>query len=141
MSADAAIQVRNNVTELARLHEFVAAFWASNQLPKDAMFDLDLALEEIVTNVIFHGYRDGGEHAIHVGLALRDRVVALTVEDEGLPFNPLDAPAADDTAPIEERPIGGLGIHLVRKLMDEIEYAREGNRNRQVVRKRASGSA
>ena len=140
MSADAAIQVRNHVTELARLHEFLAAFWASNQLPKDAMFDLDLALEEIVTNVIFHGYRDGGEHAIHVGLALRDRVVSLTVEDEGVPFNPLDSPAADDTSPIEARPIGGLGIHLLRKLMDEIEYAREGNRNRLVVRKRVSGS-
>ena len=141
MSADAAIQVRNDVTELARLNEFLAAFWASNQLPKDAMFGLDLALEEIFTNVIFHGHRDGGEHAIHVGLALRDRVVSLTVQDEGVPFNPLDAPAADDTAPIEERPIGGLGIHLVRKLMDEIAYAREGNRNRLVVRKRVSRTA
>jgi anti-sigma regulatory factor (Ser/Thr protein kinase) len=140
MSADVAIQVRNHVTELARLHAFLAAFWASNQLPKDALFGLDLALEEIFANVIFHGYRDGGEHAIHVGLALRGRVVSLTVEDEGVPFNPLDAPAADDTSPIEARPIGGLGIHLLRKLMDEIEYAREGNRNRLVVRKRVSGS-
>jgi anti-sigma regulatory factor (Ser/Thr protein kinase) len=68
-------------------------------------------------------------------------VVSLTVQDEGVPFNPLDAPAADDTAPIEERPIGGLGIHLVRKLMDEIAYAREGNRNRLVVRKRVSWKA
>jgi anti-sigma regulatory factor (Ser/Thr protein kinase) len=68
-------------------------------------------------------------------------VVSLTVENEGVPFNPLDAPAANDTAPIEERPIGRLGIHLLRKLMDEIEYAREGNRNRLVVRKRVSGSA
>ena len=141
MSADAAIQVRNKVTELARLNAFLAAFWASNQLPKDAMFGLAVALEEIFANVIFHGYRDGGEHAIHVALALRDRVVSLTVEDDGVPFNPLDAPAADDTAPLEERPIGGLGIHLVRKLMDELEYARKGNRNRLVVRKRVSGSA
>jgi anti-sigma regulatory factor (Ser/Thr protein kinase) len=139
MSADAAIQVRNHVTELARLHEFLAAFWALNQLPKDALFGLDLALEETFANVIFHGYRDGGEHAIHVGVTLRDRVVSLTVEDEGVPFNPLNAPAAD-TTPVEDRPIGGLGIHLVRRLMDEIEYAREGNRNRLVVRKRVSGS-
>src|SRR6266581_2233857 len=113
MSADASIQVRNDIAELERLIEFLAAFWTSNQLPKDAMFDLNLALEEIFTNVIFHGYRDGGEHAINVALALRDSVVSLTVEDEGIPFNPLDAPAPDQAASIGQRSIGGLGIHLV----------------------------
>ena len=141
MNAVAAIQVRNDVVELERLNEFLAAFWASNQLPKQAMFDLNVALEEIFTNVIFHGYRDGGEHAIHVELALRERVVSLTVEDEGIPFNPLDAPPSDETTSIEERSIGGLGIHLVRKLMDGVEYARAGNRNRLVVTKRISGGA
>jgi serine/threonine-protein kinase RsbW len=141
MNAVAAIQVRNDVVELDRLNEFLAAFWASNQLPKDAMFDLNVVLEEIFTNVVFHGYRDGGEHEIHVELALRDKMVSLTVEDEGIPFNPLHAPAPDETASIEERSIGGLGIHLVRKLMDGVQYAREGNRNRLVVTKRISEDA
>jgi serine/threonine-protein kinase RsbW len=135
------IQVRNDVAELGRLNEFLTAFWTSNQLPKDAMFDLNLVLEEIFTNVVFHGYRDGGEHAVYVGLALQGGTVSLTVEDDGVPFNPLDVPDVDVTAPIGERSIGGLGIHLVRKLMDRVEYARERNRNRLVVTKRVSGIA
>jgi serine/threonine-protein kinase RsbW len=135
------IEVRNDVAELERLNGFLNAFWTSNQLPKDALFDFNLVLEEIFTNVVFHGYQDEDEHAVYVGLTLEDGTVSLTVEDEGTPFNPLEAPDVDVNRPIGERRIGGLGIHLVRKLMDRLEYAREGNRNRLVMTKRVSRSA
>ena len=140
MKGNGTTKVRNDVAELERLNEFLAAFWASYQLPEDAMFDFNLALEEIFANVVLYGFRDAGEHEIHGGLDVQNDTVSLTVEDDGVPFNPLDAPDADVTASIDERPIGGLGIHMVRNLMDGIEYAREGNRNRLVMTKRVFGS-
>jgi len=140
MNGSGTIQVRNDVAELERLNQFLAAFWASNELPEDAIFDFNLALEEVFANVVLYGFQDGGEHEVDIALESQNGMVSLTVEDEGVPFNPLDAPDVDVTASLEDRPIGGLGILLVRKLMDGIEYAREGNRNRLVMTKRVSGS-
>ena len=140
MNGSGTIQVRNDVAELERLNQFLATFWASNELPEDAIFDFNLALEEVFANVVLYGFQDAGEHEVHIALESQNGMVSLTVEDEGVPFNPLDAPEVDVTASLEERPIGGLGILLVRKLMDGIEYAREGDRNRLVMTKRVSGS-
>ncbi len=85
-----------------------------------------------------HGFRDPGEHEIHVELGFENGSVCLTVEDGGVPFNPLEAPEVDVTAPLGERRIGGLGIYLVRKLMDRVEYIRDGNRNRLRMEKRVT---
>jgi anti-sigma regulatory factor (Ser/Thr protein kinase) len=138
MTTKAGVDVRNDFAELERLYEFLTAFWVANRLEQDAVLDLNLALEEAFTNVLMHGFRDPGEHEIHVELAFENNVVCLTVEDGGIPFNPLEAPDVDVTAPLGERRIGGLGIYLVRKLMDRVEYAREGNRNRLRMEKRVT---
>jgi serine/threonine-protein kinase RsbW len=140
MSAKVAIQARNALVELDRLNEFLAAFWASNQLPEDAIFDFNLSLDEVFTNIVQHGYTDLLDHEIDIELLLENGTVVITVEDEGVPFNPLDVPEADVTLPLHERSIGGLGIFLVRKLMDEIEYSRSGNRNRLVMKKKVPWS-
>lgn len=140
MSAKAAIQARNALVELDRLNDFLAAFWASNQLPENAIFDFNLSLDEVFTNIVRHAYTDLLDHEIHIELLFENGTVFLTVEDEGVPFNPLDAPEVDVTVPLRERSIGGLGIFLVRKLMDEVEYDRVGNRNRLVMKKRVCGS-
>jgi len=138
MSAKVAIQVRNDLVELERVNEVFAAFWASNQLPEDAIFDFNLAVDEVFTNIVQHGYADQLDHEVRIELAFESGTVFLTVEDDGVPFNPLDAPDVDVTAPLRERAIGGLGIYLVRKLMDGVEYARAGNRNRLVMKKKVS---
>jgi serine/threonine-protein kinase RsbW len=138
MSARVAIQVRNDLAELERVNEVFATFWASNQLPEDAVFDFNLAVDEIFTNIVQHGYADQLDHDVYIELSLESGTVLLTVEDDGVPFNPLDAPDVDVTVPLRERRIGGLGIYLVRKLMDGVEYARAGNRNRLVMNKRVA---
>jgi serine/threonine-protein kinase RsbW len=104
------------------------------------MHDLNLALEEILANIISYGYSDNREHEIRVNLSVEPGKVRVDVEDDGQPFNPLEAPEADTTKPLEERTIGGLGIHLVRKLMDGLEYKRQGEKNLLTIKKKTQKS-
>jgi len=136
MKPEMALTVRNDVAELERLNAFLDEFWTANRLPQDSVMDVTLALEEVFLNVVQHGYLDTAEHRILVRLALEGKSVALTVEDDGVPFNPLEAKPPDIHLPVEQREIGGLGIHLVQRVMDGIEYARDGDHNRLVMRKR-----
>ena len=97
---------------------------------------LNVALDELLQNTIVHGFagRKGGVVTIAVELGTDRLTVTLT--DNGRPFNPLDTAAPDTTRFVEERPVGGLGIHLVRQLMDEVHYQRRGGRNVVVLVKR-----
>jgi anti-sigma regulatory factor (Ser/Thr protein kinase) len=91
--------------------------------------DVRLVSEEVVCNAIEHGQPPGGEHEVTVEIAINDDRVTLCFRDDGDPFDPLSQPPPDLEADIEERPIGGLGVHLIRTLASEITYARESNRN------------
>jgi anti-sigma regulatory factor (Ser/Thr protein kinase) len=124
------ILVRNDLAELHRVGRVVSEFWTDRGLPSELEGDVNLALEEILANVIRHGYGDSREHEIVVRLEADGGEVRVAVEDDGVPFNPLEeAPSVDVTAPLAERPIGGLGLFLVRHLMDRLVYERRGNRN------------
>lgn len=123
------IQLKNNLSELESLNKVVAEFAERHRLSSKVLLNLSLALEEILTNVISHAYDDNDEHQIMVRLFLEQGQLKVEVEDDGRPFNPLEAPEPDLNKSLEERSIGGLGIHFVRKLMDELEYRREEGRN------------
>ena len=101
---------------------------------------MNLALDEVVTNVIRYAHDDGRQHPIVVRLALEQGVLTAQVEDDGRAFNPLDAPVPDIGAGIDDRPIGGLGIHLVRSVMTSVEYRREDGRNVLTMKKRLLGA-
>lgn len=123
------IQLKNNLSELESLNKVVAEFAERHHLSSKVLLNLSLALEEILTNVISYAYDDNDEHQIMVRLFLEQGQLKVEVEDDGRPFNPLEAPEPDLNKSLEERSIGGLGIHFVRKLMDELEYRREEGRN------------
>jgi anti-sigma regulatory factor (Ser/Thr protein kinase) len=123
------IRVKNQISEIERLSKVVADFSLENGLSEQARDDVTLALDEMLANVILHGLPDSAEHEIIVQLYLEPGYVAVVVEDEDVPFNPLEAPEPDLTGPIEARPIGDLGIHLVRNFMDKLEYHRQDGRN------------
>ena len=131
------IKLVNQVSEIERLSEIVNEFGQTHQLAEEALFAMNLALEEILINVIKYGYKDTDEHEIAVRLWVHDSDLAAEVEDDGAQFNPLESPPPDITKPLEERPIGGLGIHLVRTMMDKTEYRRENERNVLSVAKKA----
>jgi sigma-B regulation protein RsbU (phosphoserine phosphatase) len=135
MSDALEITLHNRLSEVARLHQTLTDFGRHHGLATRVLHDLALALEEVVSNVIRHGYPDDGDHEIIVRLRVEPATVTAEVEDDGQPFNPLEAPEPDTTSPLAERKVGGLGIHLVRRLMDGVEYRRPSERNLLTLRK------
>ena len=129
MRAESTIVARNQLSELERVSHLVEAFGERHGVTPKLIFDINLAIDEVLTNIISYAYPGGGDHEVIVRLSLTDGEVVTTVEDDGDPFNPLDLKLPDMNQPITERPIGGLGIHLVRKVMDRLEYRRERGKN------------
>jgi anti-sigma regulatory factor (Ser/Thr protein kinase) len=125
-----------DLAAVERLGEWVGAFCARNGVPGPIGSELNLVLEEIVINVIQHGRPESPEGAIRVSLRLEDADIVATVADRGAPFNPLLAPEPDLAADLEQRDLGGLGIHLVRRLVSSMEYRRREGQNCLTLRKR-----
>jgi len=134
------IKLNNKVSELERFNQTLTEFGQHHGLAPRLVHDLNLALEEILTNIISYGYPDNREHEIKVRLSVQPGEVKAEVEDDGQPFNPLEAPEPDTAQSLQERTIGGLGIHLVRKLMDNLEYKRQGDRNLLTIKKKTQKS-
>ena len=111
---------------------------AEQQVSFEAMYLVSLAIEELVTNCIKYGYTDRKDHTIDFVLSVDDGALRMVVIDDGNPFDPLAAPRPDLTLPPESRPIGGLGLHLLRELADEMHYERRDGTNRLSVTKRMS---
>lgn len=122
--------------EIERLNRIVRQFGDLHEVPGRTLYAVNLALDELVTNVILHGYEDRTDQEVKAQLTVQEGVITAEVEDGGRAFNPLDAPTPDLNAALDERELGGLGIHLVRSLMDRVEYRREGEKNVLTVRKR-----
>ena len=137
-SAELTVRLASRLEEIGRLAEAVEAFGAAHKIPDAVIFAFNLSLDEVVTNVISYAFADVQEHPIDVRLRLAGDVLHAEVSDEGRPFNPIDVPTPDLDAPIDERRIGGLGIHIVREMMDTLEYAREGGMNILRLTKRVS---
>lgn len=95
-------------------------------LAEPVVLELRLVAEEVVTNVAKYGYAPGAAAAMEVRVSMDDDAVSLEFRDSGEPFDPLSQPPPDLDAPLEERPVGGLGLTLVRALVEEARYAREG---------------
>jgi anti-sigma regulatory factor (Ser/Thr protein kinase) len=90
---------------------------------------INLVLDEVITNIIDYGYDDQAEHEIRVTMAVEGDRLTIEVEDDARPFDPLKAAPPDLDLPLEERPVGGLGIHIMRSLMDAVEHQRRNDRN------------
>lgn len=129
------LRVPNELAVIERLADAVDAFCTDHAVPPPVATNLNLVLDEILTNIISYGFKDDGRHDIEIDLRLDSGTLAVEVIDDGVAFDPLELPPPDLEAALEDRPIGGLGIHLVKSLMDSVEYRREGERNRLSLRK------
>ena len=116
----------------------IEAALRDGRLPEQTVLDLRLVAEEILTNVAKYAHADEAEHWVGVTLELLPGQARLEFTDDGRPFDPLAA-RAPDLAPGGERPIGGLGLELVRSLVDHAEYARLGSENVLRLKKRVGG--
>ena len=129
MSNMQTVTIETRLDELTRLTEAVENLGEQENWSLALVGKVNLVLEELAMNTINHGH-DEGLHEITVTFNSTDEALTIDVVDDGKPFDPLhDAPIPDVNAPIHERPIGGLGVYLVRKLMDELTYRREEGRN------------
>jgi serine/threonine-protein kinase RsbW len=122
--------LNGNLGELARVTAEIEQFCGQHGLAQDVEFDLVLVLEELFVNSVHHGGCEGVEGAAEIRLTLLANGVALEYADRGTPFDPTKAPVPDVTAPIEQRLVGGLGIHLMRQIMRDFEYYRLDGWNR-----------
>ncbi len=130
------LELTNQLSEIGKLTDLLERLAGPWGLSEDVLFEANLALDEIVSNIIRHGYPDSGDHRITVRIRLEKGNLVMEVEDDAPQFNPLDAPEPDTNAPLEERGIGGLGIFLTRKLMDNVSYRRSGGKNLLTLSKR-----
>jgi sigma-B regulation protein RsbU (phosphoserine phosphatase) len=134
-SAEAHLDLDGGIEELVRARAWLEGWCASQGVEGDAVHDLDLALEEVVANVVHHGYGSARGGRMGLRLALAGDVVRLEVRDRAAAFNPLDA---EGPAPRSAAGGGGLGVHLVRQLMERVEYGRENGENRLVLERSRS---
>jgi anti-sigma regulatory factor (Ser/Thr protein kinase) len=132
------LRVPNSFDAIPPANEAASQWLESRKVSAAACYLANLAIEELVTNSIKYGYDDTAVHEIEINLSLSDGKVVLTVSDDGHPFNPLEAPEPKTDLPIDERPIGGLGIHLLRQLSDGMTYERRDGRNQVTIVKQAA---
>ena len=115
--------------ELQRISEGVELFLENKGISEDVVFTVHLVLEEMLSNVIKYAFKDFANHDIALGISVEKKKLKISIEDGGVEFNPLSVPEKKTDAPIHEREIGGLGIHLVRKMVQNMSYCRRNGKN------------
>lgn len=130
------LKLTNAISELDKLRELiegtVVGQWG---LAPAVGMSVNLALEEAFANIVQYAFRDQGPHVIELFFQWNGNRLVVTITDDGHAFNPTKKEDPDTTLPAGERPIGGLGILLVRKIMDKVEYERTGNQNKLILTK------
>ena len=123
------IILANDISEITRLYEFIEEMGNDFSLSPDIVFNLNLVLEEAVINVINYAYPKEDHQYIYLSATMKDGSIVLVLTDTGKEFDPTAAPEADITLSADERQIGGLGIFLIRQIMNEVKYERIEGKN------------
>lgn len=129
MDGDFHFTLKNQLADLAPLADRMRASMEGLGLSERDLFCIDLVCDELITNTIKYGYTDTAEHEIAVNLSVRPTEIVIELEDDGQPFNPLNNATPDTSLALQDRPIGGLGIHLLREMMDRCEYRHADGKN------------
>lgn len=135
------LRIVNDLAELSRVAEGVDEFCAELGLPAGCAFKLNVAIEELLTNTISYGYDDSDGHEIAIDIRREGETLVTELSDDARAFDPLNAPPPDLESAIEDRRIGGLGVHLVKTLMDDVGYAYRDGRNHITLRKKITAES
>ncbi|WP_334174959.1 ATP-binding protein [Pseudoxanthobacter sp.] len=133
------LTITADIAALPDVRDAVSAFAEGHDLPVATAYALELVVDEFMTNSVEHGYRDRPAGPVHLSLRLDGNTIAGEITDEGRAFDPTTAPEPDTTAALEDRAIGGLGVHLARSLLDSLSYQRRGRQNVVLFRLSAAG--
>lgn len=129
-------EIRNDLSEVDSLCETLKGFCHQAGLPDKCISDVNLAAEELFTNIAIYGFKDQDVHLIRFTLSCEGETIRMRIEDDGIPFNPVAAEDPDLESLPEHRSVGGLGVYLAKKVMDEVIYERCGNKNRVTLKKK-----
>lgn len=123
------ITIENSIEQLPLLSEFVRNMCGPLGVAQETIDDLDVAMDEIGSNIAMYAFPEGGTHTYTVSFHREPGELVFTFEDDGIPFDPTAMSMPDPDLPPEDRPLGGLGLTLVKEMMDKVEYERIGNKN------------
>jgi serine/threonine-protein kinase RsbW len=129
------LRVKNQLSEVERVNVELRALWSSYAFPEDFEVPVTMCLEEVLSNVIRHGCLPGQDYDIQVCCRILDGGIEIEVSDDARPFDPLSLSSPDLSVPLEQRQAGGLGVFLVRRMMDEVRYEHRNGRNHLRFRK------
>jgi serine/threonine-protein kinase RsbW len=128
--------VDNQIGELTKVVDFLDVLGEEWELPVGLVFSLNLVMEEALTNIILYGFEDNNRHTIEINFSKKgEDELSITLIDDGQPYDPTLKEDPDLTLSVEERPIGGLGIFLIKRIMDKVEYQRNNNKNLLILTK------
>ena len=122
--------LKNDLGEMKRINSALIEFLSEEGVPPSDVQRVRLVAEELLVNIIRHGFEANTAHTITLTLQTGPRRVTVTTEDDGVPFDPRDAPPPPIGRPLEEQGDGGRGVYLIKQMTTSLEYARNGNRNR-----------
>jgi anti-sigma regulatory factor (Ser/Thr protein kinase) len=126
----------NQMEQLEDLADRVEEFAAEHDLSPKTIFQIKLCVEEIFVNIVSYAFPDCDEERnIRISLNWESGVLTMRIEDDGVPFNPLEFDPPDVQTPLEDRPSGGLGLHLTKNMMNEMHYTRSGGKNILIMKK------
>jgi anti-sigma regulatory factor (Ser/Thr protein kinase) len=137
------IKFTNDLGDIARVNQVFEEFAAKEGLADRVRRSIKLVFDELLNNIITYAFSedDADEHDLEVRVESTASEISITISDDGYPFDPFALEAPDVSLPIDEREIGGLGILLVRQLMDQVSYVRRDDRNVVVLTKRLAGAS
>jgi anti-sigma regulatory factor (Ser/Thr protein kinase) len=121
--------IENRIEELSALAEGIDDLAEKWDLSQALAMNINLVIEEALSNIIFYAFTDYDKHEIKISVSLNNNMLIIKITDNGIPFNPLEQQQPDINLPAEDRPVGGLGIFLISQIMDEMHYDRQKNHN------------
>lgn len=128
-------RLANRIDELETIRQGLEVLVSDWAIPPHLEIPLNLALEEAFTNVVNYAFDDDNTHEIIIQFKKKEGNLEVTITDDGQPFDPTERVDPDTALGAEERPVGGLGIFLIKKIMDHVEYRRSDNKNQLILTK------
>ena len=135
MSTHKTVRITNQRDQVDTVRKFFDDYSKENKLTEKTVHDIQMALDELLTNIVNYGYEDSDEHKIDVRFGINDDAVRVEIIDDSKPYNILEQENPDISLSVEDKPIGGLGIFLIKKLMSNVDYYTKEGKNHLVMTK------
>jgi sigma-B regulation protein RsbU (phosphoserine phosphatase) len=123
------ITIINRLPAIEQVNERFNSFADENNIPRDISRKMNTVFDEFINNIVSYAHKDENMHEIEIRVELTDNALTINIIDDGVPFDPFATKTPDTTLSIEDREIGGLGIHIVRNMMDSFNYQRKKEKN------------